>query len=108
MRISDWSSDGALPIFPHAVRTYGPESWLIMGKTPCGSIRRDTDWRESRRLGQGPPSVQRIEGSISFLPSKTGILQIGRASCRERMGQYVLILVVAVTFKQTKNIKKLR
>src|SRR3546814_10992318 len=33
-------------------------------------------------------------------------VQIGRASCRERVGQYVLISVVAVTYKKKKKQEK--
>src|SRR3546814_17567857 len=34
---------------------------------------------------------------------KQGMEQIGRASCRERVGQYVRISVVAVSYKKKKN-----
>src|SRR3546814_16487830 len=49
-----------------------------------------------------------LKVSIRF-PGNGGSLKIGRASCRERVCQYVSISVVAVSFKQTnKKIKRTR
>src|SRR3546814_1041653 len=86
MRISDWSSDVCLPIF-HTGEAY-----------PNLSLRADdhadplAELRRLYRVSQG-----RYAAFMSFLPTRDNpcgvfdrtVIEIGRASCRERVCQYV-------------------
>src|SRR3546814_18492033 len=53
-----------------------------------------------------PRSTDRQRNSHDFDPDEGRPEQIGRASCRERVCQYVLISVVAVSLKQKKKKRK--
>src|SRR3546814_20825462 len=104
MRISDWSSDvcssdlrrnrhpdlDVLGVFPlrrlrplriksFTLRPSG--SWFV-----CGSSHRNRPLATTTR-SESPYALPAMQ-------------QIGRASCRERVCQYVLISVVAVTLKK--------
>src|SRR3546814_1804764 len=85
MRISDWSSDvvlfRSLEDLPHLL---APR--LVL------RARRPRHAREH----QQPPS----SGPVGRVDRRQ---QIGRASCRERVCQYVSISVVAVSLKKTKT-----
>src|SRR3546814_14283998 len=83
MRISDWSSDVCCsdllpPICPRPMQ---------------GRLSRCP----SRRPLPRPCRCRRARGGQRRMRRK---LQIGRASCRERVCQYVLISVVAVSLKK--------
>src|SRR3546814_15393456 len=95
MRISDWSSDVCssdlftyLPVLSHE-----PESGAWAGER--GFVHEMAhrhfggDFRGHKAYLCGPPLM--IEACISM---------IGRASCRERVGQYVYISVVYVSLKK--------
>src|SRR3546814_19528452 len=58
--------------------------------TPCLDALAETSWNFTRAYATGTRSVQ-----------------IGRASCRERVCTYVSISVVAGSFKQQKNTKQI-
>src|SRR3546814_11085572 len=86
MRISDWSSD------------------------VCSSDLHRTPRRRARRLGAQRAEDLVVEGGarplgLRALPVRPGggappRAEIGRASCRERVCQYVQIPAVAVTFQE--------
>src|SRR3546814_11232482 len=93
MRISDWSSDVCSSDLP--CRT-----WHALGHQR-GSTTRVQRWRlrsARRPFHAGHP------GEDSALPHRPRgaltCLQIGRASCRERVCQYVYISVVAGSLKK--------
>src|SRR3546814_14169659 len=110
MRISDWSSDVSssdedtirhdVPALdhhglarPHAAVAHGFARYRL---APCGRDLRARARRHEnapRRDGLRPPAFGRSPD------------QIGRASCRERVGQYVLIQVGGVSIKN-KNKKQ--
>src|SRR3546814_17880768 len=101
MRISDWSSDVALPISDRC-RRHG----LHGGDQPPRSAprRRDPwrphrvgDGRRRRESGVQGPSRRAGDGSAAYAT-------IGRASCRERVCKYVMISVEAVTLKKKTQI----
>src|SRR3546814_20273073 len=118
MRISDWSSDVCFPI---CCKLFG-------GRAVLCEHGGDLDHGLAvARLGKvvdqgetvGPaPALQRLVGRDLGKPgAETGRivelidpgedpplgLQIGRAACRERVGPYVYISVVAVSFKTNKK-----
>src|SRR3546814_20284743 len=100
MRISDWSSDVCSSDLPGAV--------------PGGSTRKGFFHSEARPDGAEPGStcverryfrparVSRKTVQNLQVPTITRLLllQIGRASCRERWGKYVTISVGAVSIKK--------
>src|SRR3546814_17534011 len=116
MRISDWSSDGALPIYLVAK---APEFDVVRGFVPVAlaqiGIMRAAGmvaiFEEVLRLGRparaevdrehrldvgGLAPVHEFVGAelvgLGRAPGEIepdGALEIGRASCRERVGQYV-------------------
>src|SRR3546814_15401094 len=117
MRISDWSSDVCSsdllavlfpPLLPRVIVTHTrPEPML-------GLLRR-LDGGPARTVAHGYISrggTLDVAGMLFANRSNWAHLaesaarllnrQIGRASCRERVGQYVSSSVVAVTFKKKK------
>src|SRR3546814_18970095 len=97
MRISDWSSDVCSSDLP-AMRAY-------------------TDFRASGPAQMGTDAFRRTQEALATLAEKDLSLarelagecaaavplgEIGRASCRERVCQYVLISVVAVSVTKNK------
>src|SRR3546814_16975554 len=105
MRISVWSSDvcssdlvardprlsaAGIALLLQPVRGGGVESPRAPRTLLSGRARRPDRHRHHRR-------VARIDRAQQF-PA------IGRASCRERVGQYVEISEVAVTLKKKKKI----
>src|SRR3546814_19873313 len=100
MRISDWSSD-----------VCSSDLWLMteietelfgMRVTGNAGIRFARTDQSSSGFNSG--SFVTVDRSYEdWLPS-FNLNQIGRASCRERVCQYVYISVVAVTLKK-KNMK---
>src|SRR3546814_6441377 len=67
MRISDWSSDVCLPILPRSV---------------SGTSTKLSDFSISWAFRNGGGRITRKDAS------RSSSLQIGRASCRERVCQY--------------------
>src|SRR3546814_17393793 len=102
MRISDWSSDVC--------------SSDLAGRAQAGRARARGAPPEAGR-GDGPPArrggageggaVQEGDGGAEAVraraPRGARAAQIGRASCRERVCQYVRISVVAVSLKKNKS-----
>src|SRR3546814_20169167 len=91
MRISDWSSDVCSS-------DLGISGWVQYARTVRGAtmVERNKEYVQAARLiGMRPFMVLRRH----ILPNVLGP-EIGRASCRASVCQYVLILVVAVTFKK--------
>src|SRR3546814_18908139 len=88
-----------------------------------GCLERDIVFRETavveRRAGRAagaactgialiatrgaPPAALTTTLATALAAGRTAKHQIGRASCRERVGQYVEILVVAVSLKKKKT-----
>src|SRR3546814_16296801 len=93
MRISDWSSDvcssdlGAR-LLPPAAATRRVPCW----RRACRRAPRAPSASARRRAGPAGPS-----SAPPRLPDRD---QIGRASCRDRVCQYVSISVVAVSLKK--------
>src|SRR3546814_13011977 len=90
MRISDWSSDVC--------------SSDLAGRQVRRAVahRRELEGRRRRGAGHGGDRglVERLVGVVDGdLPAAVGH-QIGRASCRERVCQYVEVSVVAVSLKK--------
>src|SRR3546814_16093570 len=81
MRISDWSSD------------------VCSSDLPTSSASRNAGWAMGRA---GPCASRHRTGDHAALPRGSHRLgrEIGRASCRERVCQYVYISVVAVSLKK--------
>src|SRR3546814_15093331 len=84
MRISDWSSDVCSSDLP-------------------GMIGGDTETPLWKSTGPGTPTP----APMRWLAPRSSRSEIGRASCRERVWQYVYISVVAVSLKNTKSIQQM-
>src|SRR3546814_15811575 len=88
MRISDWSSECALPI---CNRSFATKSIVC----PREGGDPSPDRAKSHRQEMDP----RLRwGTQRF--SSNSLIEIGRASCRERVCQYVEISVVDVSLKK--------
>src|SRR3546814_15535695 len=108
MRISDWIQTCALPI---SVRQATEPGLPREGAAPVVAVgqARQQDpgavgWHEAAgadRQGAGPRAAHPVPGRA---PRRRGRgAEIGRASCRARVGQYVLFSGVAVSFKKKKK-----
>src|SRR3546814_16083160 len=105
MRISDWSSDVCSSDLPAARRRADRDRLHLghrRGHVGDRRERRDALDRVVARDDRGQPEIG-IGGD------GRDMLEIGRASCRERVCQYVSISVVAVSLKKkhhetTKNL----
>src|SRR3546814_14105753 len=107
MRISDWSSDVCssdlrdcpTPVREHPWRRYAMAASVALAAF-AGTVAYDhLVGRVSTERGE----VRRIaleDGSILTLNGDSEVQEIGRASCRERGCQYVLISVDAVSLKK--------
>src|SRR3546814_12649534 len=104
MRISDWSSDVCSSDLRVAGHGRGPTARRRPPQRDRPSPPRGGDVRRAaaRRHGGGR---RHPLPALLLLPSRPN--EIGRASCRERVCQYVEISVVAVSLK-TKNNKQHR
>src|SRR3546814_15678492 len=101
MRISDWSSDVCSSDL-RAVQLQGLE------QRHCARLRGQAlELRGRQEVSGGIPDPRRAAGQLRQrleLPLEPAALrQIGRASCRERVCQYVSISVVAVSLKKKKK-----
>src|SRR3546814_2445373 len=84
MRISDWSSDGALPISA----TY----WVaVVPNVPGTRLRIDGQYPDARYFSFNAydPALRPIDGIADARIAPDAGSEIGRASCRERVCQYV-------------------
>src|SRR3546814_20128596 len=114
MRISDWSSDVcssdlAGPHFIH--RNFDRHTRFcglsgVDGERSGGHAEQADIIAEAKMVdGKGHLCVHRIDGIVASLHAGRawcawqgrGVLQLGSASCRERVCQYVYISVVAVS-----------
>src|SRR3546814_17651326 len=87
MRISDWSSD----VCSSDLRPMGRSA---AAPVPAPLVRNRRRAHQSRRARRGPISDPR-QAQVPRVAA-----EIGRASCRERVCQYVSISVVAVSLKK--------
>src|SRR3546814_20074875 len=78
MRISDWSSDVCSSDLPYRAGAAAPLAGGIVFVDPR----------------------HEAAGARAILPREDGRAELGRASCRARVCQYVSISVVAVSLKQ--------
>src|SRR3546814_16463671 len=95
MRISDWSSDVCSSDLTMAedVKSFGDlKTTLIKQKEP------DTQ----AETGDGTQNRDAQGRAYATGRRKDAVAQIGRASCRERVCQYVVISVVAVSLQKKK------
>src|SRR3546814_11540062 len=89
MRISDWSSDVCSSDLAEVRLVLEPKSRNVDPEMLMESLFRQTDLES------------RISLNMNVLDATN--TQIGRASCRERVCQYVYISVVAVSLKKHNN-----
>src|SRR3546814_17669762 len=93
MRISDWSSDVCSS-------DLGRVEWRSTVSDPISKLSWD-DLRIIRAVGKNgalAPAAETLGVNSSTLARR--LSKIGRASCRERVWQYVSISVVAVSLKK--------
>src|SRR3546814_17416364 len=104
MRISDWSSDVCSSDLKMSGNTVGPcnmfTGWgyITMRFDMSGCGESDGEFGRVIPLEQ----VEDTRAALSYLQTR----QIGRASCRERVCQYVSISVVAASLKKKTTTKK--
>src|SRR3546814_19377901 len=107
MRISDWSSDvcssdltaesSAMPLDFLTFILFAPGMALLSAVLIQGRII----WWTTPWLGYAAAaSVLLISAAMLIEPNRANPLQIGRASCRARVCQYVLIQVGADSLKK--------
>src|SRR3546814_11150269 len=103
MRISDWSSDVcSSDLIIAKIRTGNPDVRIESVSTVSGKVSGEFRQTAIYALGAAMLAISiyiwvRFEWQFGV-----GALfaQIGRASCRERVGQYVSLSVVAVSLKK--------
>src|SRR3546814_13296765 len=93
MRISDWSSDVCSSDLQRACDL--PPRYAFEGRV------------QRRRARVQPRLHPHRARAALFGPDGGDVREIGRASCRERVCQYVKISVVAVSFKKKKILERL-
>src|SRR3546814_9257626 len=90
MRISDWSSDVcSSDLNPQLVARMRPKR--IARHELIGNRERKFGLQTTRRIDvrQFLPLESRLSGKFGLFAGQVGLFEIGRASCRERVGQYV-------------------
>src|SRR3546814_12919452 len=95
MRISDWSSDVCSSDLLCRLRSPLPRWDSIPGEPAEQPNQRSIADLNTPSLARPPQAFRSLS---SFAPRSR--IQIGRASCRERVCQYVYISVVSVTLKK--------
>src|SRR3546814_19623995 len=89
---------------------YGPSRHRQHSRSsPCGrDWHRPTESSTSSIIQNHPAAMggRSLTGPPFFVAARKFVEEIGRASCRERVCQYVSISVVAVTLKKKNNTKK--
>src|SRR3546814_5319395 len=84
MRISDWSSDVCSSDLAEALHVFQDLAHLVgVG----GDVARLVHQHRAERAEEGADGVDRIAGRAE--PDADRMAQIGRASCRDRVGPYV-------------------
>src|SRR3546814_20310091 len=107
MRISDWSSDVCSSDLLDRLPLMAPPCLLLTGAADLPDFRLIAQFIES-----AVPQLRRVDydhaGHLLNLerPCELATETIGRASCRERVCQYVYISVVAVSFKKKYKTEK--
>src|SRR3546814_9520418 len=92
LRISDWSSDVCSSDLPDELRhAETPLRELLTAKLGRGKIEVRASYTRT-----GGAELAKLDPA--WLQQ---LAEIGRASCRERVGQYLSISVVGLAFKQT-------
>src|SRR3546814_18089644 len=113
MRISDWSSDVcSSDLISHERRELLP----VRRQEPVVEVRRDAVLAPRDRVPLPPADDQPADllaevveevgvahGRHTRVDAVAGLGGIGRAECRGRVGQYVLISVVAVSLTKNKQ-----
>src|SRR3546814_12881703 len=98
MRISDWSSECALPISRAHLIAFGEQTLEnqavdlrahVGSFASAGSPRKLAAERHGLLADGNHPHLRRAGAPL--LPSSTACSKIGRASCRERVCQYVTV-----------------
>src|SRR3546814_18201319 len=106
MRISDWSQTCALPISGHDIIA-GVAFTFLSGNATANSSATATAGEEGFGLAMaGNDLLVADKGDTAALFGNDSV-EIGRASCRERVCQYVEISVVAVSLKKKKKEKSI-
>src|SRR3546814_15231512 len=111
MRISDWSSDvcssdlGGEAIFQDLdFRRYRENvPSVAITANPVVNFDPPSDQPQQAIIGETQWGAVYLQDQVSMLEG--GRLKIGRASCRERVGRYVLLSGVAVALKKKKTTK---
>src|SRR3546814_19954346 len=102
MRISDWSSDVCSSdlLRPQQNWRYELEANQSLGK--WGSTKIQFVYVDAEDFVDVVP----VDGgeSVGNIPRAWAAAEIGRASCRERVCQYVYISVVAVSLKKKRHL----
>src|SRR3546814_19188949 len=111
MRISDWSSDvcssdlvpdiiGSKGVAKEALKQGGTAVIVLDSREKLKGISNS---ESAYAAGQG---INAYGFSAAVTDQVTTLAEIGRASCRERVCQYVSISVVAVSLKKKKKPNK--
>src|SRR3546814_3918168 len=89
MRISDWSSDVCSSDLEHFSQERDPNVWkaLLYRLGNAGGLAPQVVSDFLRKLFERFHRFLLLERLLSFLPMRSAG-KIGRASCRERVGQY--------------------
>src|SRR3546814_11875945 len=102
LRISDWSSDVCSSDLDRRPRPHGPCGLRRGVRPPAGGPARQCRSPRGRCASEGRLMLTELAlYSDRFFMAAVGA--IGRASCRERVGQYVSISEVAVSLKKKQN-----
>src|SRR3546814_11972646 len=99
MRISDWSSDVCSSDLPAAHVDSFQLTWLF-----SEAAQGAADANELLRAAGQIRSGNREDWYSAFSALAERLQEIGRASCRERVGQDVYISVVAVSINKQLNV----
>src|SRR3546814_16889385 len=105
MRISDWSSDvcssDLVPVeeFRAECRAYA-QHWVDTQREQLKRLGIGGDWDNPYLTMDYEAEATIVRELLKFAAND---MQIGRASCREGVWQYVSISVVAVSYTKKKN-----
>src|SRR3546814_19680620 len=108
MRISDWSSDVCSSdlLQAHLARHRDGGDGV---QRVVASEHRQVQAIQARGMGAAAVGQLDIEGEAAVVDADVlGAVEVGRASWRERVCEYVSISVVAVTLKKIQNVNDLK
>src|SRR3546814_15619062 len=97
MRISDWSSD----VCSSDLNEHTKMIWV---ETPTNPTLKIIDIEALAAVARESGALLAVDNTFATPYLQTPMDQIGRASCRERVCQYVSISVVAVSLKKNKHL----